>query len=936
MITRGRIATLWTVLSGLALAPGAAVAQSNFSEGFENVGPVNPGEEGPANLIAAGWIFRNQSSPEVGPAWYDGDGFGGQPFEGSGYLASDSMATEWLGGALSCWAILPAITDQQGGDLLSIWVLGGGAYESETFFEVRYSPSGATGTGSSATDVGDFADLLFSAELPLATQGYQQVLVDVPGPGRLAMRFRAPFIMTAFGRGAWLSVDSLTVGAPPPPPCGVPIPQPGETVTWTLAGSPYTVCEDLLIPPGGTVVVEPGVEVVFENDDTLRVEGELLAHGTAEAPIVFSGSTDIDAGLQIGVAGQAEISHAELYVQLYASGADVAVVLTDSVIGGGGTLQGVPDLAVVERCQFAGGGVGGFVGVHGSLRLVDCDFSGGAGAHVGGVLYLDNISIDGQQLQISSESAASPVLLDNISVTNYTGGAGVKVSGPNYLLGPSFVSQGNLFPLEIGDLGGGLLPPSQLPQSGNINNYVPTSGIRLGFERHWANVGIPYVVDGFPENYGGSLTIAPGTRVRFQPGAGAFLVLDSKLDMQGTGEAPITLESFSVAQPWFGLKWVDNFNAKVSHTIFDGAELGVQSDGGWLHMDHCVIRDCLTGYSSVTGGIVYLRNSQILGNNVGLTTTTTGRIDAESQIAPNIFEGNGVAVDYNNTSSAPEFDYNWWGDPSGPTTPENPGGTGDVVDGLFWAWFSPWLTQRPAQADDPPRVRMMPTYFVAHKDEKIILRWSSSDDTGIAAHRIEFADHGFPSEFQTVATLPGDADTYEFTVPVVPPTNLYTRASSIRIVAVDELGQESWDESIVRIPYQEDFTVVPQEVTNLPDTAHPHDNIDICWSPGGSSTVYVVMDGEGLVSYHGGAGSCLPIGATLAYTSTDSARVLILTTFGAGGRPRPTLTAVRARDRRDLHDGLRRPVLRRGHGRPGRVLRRLGRSARGRGQSGGI
>ena len=880
----GRSFGIAALSCALAAAPGVARAQASYAENFENAGPINGSDQGPSNLIAAGWIFRNQSDPAVGAAWFAGDGFGGVPFEGAGYLSSDSIATDFFGGALSTWAVLPAIPNQQAGDTFGLWVFGGGSFNSNTWLDVRYSPSGGIGTGSGPTDVGDFTTVLFSAELPLALQNYQLVSVPVPGPGRLAMRFHSPFIMTWIGRGAILSVDALTVGPPQGPACGVPLPASGETVHWTAADSPLTICEDLLIPAGSTVTVEPGVEIIFEPDDALRVEGALLAQGTASEPVVFSGSAGVGSGLDVSVAGQADLSFVELGVRIFTGGKDAAVIVTDSLISAGGAIEGVPDLAVVERCQFVGGSLGGLTGVRGTVRAVDCDFTGGGYAYVAGLLHLDNVSIDGEQLQIIGESAASPTLLDNISVTNYASGAGVKMYGANFLLGPDFVTQGNLYPLELDWLGAGLLPGSRLPISGNVNNYVPAAGLQLGFERYWANTGVPYVLDGFPENHGGSLTVEAGTRLKFRPGAGAFLVGSAALRLEGTLEDPVVLESFIPSQPWWGLKWVDVFNAKVAHAIFDGGELAIQSDGGNLYMDHCVIRDCQTGYASVTGGIVYLRNSKVLNNNVGMTTTTTGRIDAESQVAPNIFAGNGVAVDYNNASSAPEFDYVWWDDASGPTTSENPGGTGEAVEGLFWAWFSPWLAAPPAQLDEPPHVKMVPTYFVAHAGEKIILRWESSDDTRVVEHRVEFADHGFPNEFQTVATLPGDADTYEFTVPIVEPTNLYTSPSSIRVVAVDEIGQEGWDERFVRIPYQEDFTVVPQEVTNLPTDAHPHDNIDVCWSPGGSSTIYVVMDGEGLISYHGGAGSCLPIGATLAYTSTDTARVLVLTTYGAGGR----------------------------------------------------
>ena len=68
-----KIIGVLTVFSAVLLfsAP-AAVAQANFTESFDNVGPTNTGQDGPQNLINRGWIFRNQSSPRGATTWHDG------------------------------------------------------------------------------------------------------------------------------------------------------------------------------------------------------------------------------------------------------------------------------------------------------------------------------------------------------------------------------------------------------------------------------------------------------------------------------------------------------------------------------------------------------------------------------------------------------------------------------------------------------------------------------------------------------------------------------------------------------------------------------------------------------------------------------------------------------------------------------------------------
>jgi len=54
-----------------------------------------------------------------------------------------------------------------------------------------------------------------------------------------------------------------------------PIPAPGQTVTWTLAGSPYEVCQNITIPSTSTVNVEAGVQVNFDADMQVVVLGTM-------------------------------------------------------------------------------------------------------------------------------------------------------------------------------------------------------------------------------------------------------------------------------------------------------------------------------------------------------------------------------------------------------------------------------------------------------------------------------------------------------------------------------------------------------------------------------------------------------------------------------------------------------------------------------------
>lgn len=60
--------------------------------------------------------------------------------------------------------------------------------------------------------------------------------------------------------------------------------------TWTAASSPIQVTGNLLVPSGVTLTIQPGVTVQFAAGVVLRVDGTLVARGTAAAGIVFTSS----------------------------------------------------------------------------------------------------------------------------------------------------------------------------------------------------------------------------------------------------------------------------------------------------------------------------------------------------------------------------------------------------------------------------------------------------------------------------------------------------------------------------------------------------------------------------------------------------------------------------------------------------------------------
>src|SRR5829696_8103079 len=117
-------AILAALCACLLFTPAPAQAQASFVESFDNVGTTGSGQDGPQNLISRGWIFRNQSSPKGATSWHNGytpeQQFGWpSPQAGTGYMAVEGTSTDYFGGKVSNWAVLPQISGQRAGDTLT-------------------------------------------------------------------------------------------------------------------------------------------------------------------------------------------------------------------------------------------------------------------------------------------------------------------------------------------------------------------------------------------------------------------------------------------------------------------------------------------------------------------------------------------------------------------------------------------------------------------------------------------------------------------------------------------------------------------------------------------------------------------------------------------------------------------------------------------------
>ncbi len=835
------------------------LGQANYLEGFDGLSNTQSGDHGPPELIAAGWEFRNQSNPIRSGDWRR------SPVAHQGQW---SLGVDWSVGwwddnqsEMSSWAILPAIPNQIAGDVIRFFTSSGSAdsFDPTAHLEVHYSPSGGTSTGSNADQVGDFTVLLL--DLPdLEVFAWTEHQATLPGSGRIALRFHIPPSNLGFPTFSGdFDIDTLSVG-PAGPACNIPpVPIAGQTVTWTAAESPYTVCELLTIPAGGTVIVEPGVVVNVDPSRRIVVSGTLLAQGTAaqhvviDAPAVFPPMITVNQGTLnaafLDFRGQLRVE----------SGGTLDLV--DCDFAGNGLLwsqelQLVPPWIHLQHCTFTNS----LMVISDALGILEDNTFVNSNASVlrGFVDLRGTNTVTGLQMDITLLREIQTRVIDGVHASGVPDAAGLALRGGNYLLGPNNVLQGNRYTLE---LNGGLDPQSVVPLTGNTINAIDAlNGSGPTFTR-WADFGIPYrLTEGTPLG-GGFLTIDPGVTIEAEdPTAGMRLGGSQGPVFMGLPDAPITFRAAAPGGAWQGLIFNSSADSgqHLEYVNISDAFAGAISQNDFIYVSNCVFENNQLGANTNSFGITYFDGTRFINNGTGVDLTPTGHAELNSPLNPNSFEGNGTGIDSASSNDARNC---WWNDPTGPQASGNPGGQGDSIVGPVS--YQPFLSTPPNFADVPPVVRLVdPGYhwtrtsasvmvdFTLVSNEKYIIRWDAIGDD-IDHFRIEYSPNGHipPSQFSVVADdLPQDQRSYEWTIPA--PS--FANSQFVKVIGVDAAGQEGFDQTPIVVP--SDFITgeltITTDLTGMTLTAG-EDIPDLHWSGSVSGfptiTPLVVLENEGRV-----------------------------------------------------------------------------------------
>lgn len=571
-------------------------------------------------------------------------------------------------------------------------------------------------------------------------------------------------------------------------------------VTWTKAASPHLVSGSVTVPANQTVCIEPGVEVRFSASSQLTLLGKISGIGTAAEPIKF---TNPNSDASVLVQGTLDLSYGQIGLQLSLNKG--TLLCRNSSFGSQGLISGgFASFLSLENVVFDSNDpiqssnaaiyASSLTAILKNITFRNRAFFTAANSF----FYVQNVTSENSAYDGLSFGGnfLQPIYLNNVTVTNSVG-AGLVLSSGNYELGSSVVLQNTENPIR-GD--GGLLPGSQVPAAGNRNNFInATAGIA---GTTYAPVAVPYVMSGFS----GGLNLLPGVQIKLRSN-GAFSTMSGTLRALGLPGAPIVIEPFVAGQKWKS----GQFNSegdRFEYVTLDGSDLGIVNAGGagaTFYIDNSILRNHGTAIQLQDFVYSFLQGNLFTNNTLAIAADEGTR--ASGLTNPNLFEGNGTALSAPFNTN-PDARYNWWNSPTGPKAPNNPGGSGEIINGT--AQISPFRTARPDPTDHPPVVRIVGGYQrVFQPGSQVLLSWTSSDNRQIAKQKISFSVAGNIRDTFTVVAdnLPAAQRSYLFTVPNIGFQVSGSRAF-IRIAAFDDRGQEGWDEWQALIPSGEETGVL--------------------------------------------------------------------------------------------------------------------------------
>ncbi len=456
---------------------------------------------------------------------------------------------------------------------------------------------------------------------------------------------------------------------------------------WTgQSGFALRLTADLTVRAGAALTLSPGVVVKGgAADHEVRVEGRLIARGTAARPIVFTSLKDDSFGGDTNGDGGASSPAPGDWGQVWLRPGSTGNVLEEVVLVWGGA-TGVADVVAGLRVDS-----GRFSLVGGAVRK----------SKQHGV-YAHRSSGEIRDVEVEDNAQAGVFFNDlagNIEVT---------------LEGSRFLRNGDHAAFLDLEATAGTVTVRGNTASGNLTNGIGIQGLVGGpLTLDWSGqADLPLRLNAdVAVRSGAVLTLSPGTVVK----AGSpqhDLIVDGSLVARGTVAQPVVFTSLKD-------------DSRGGDTNRDGAASApIAGDWGqvWLRAASSanVLEHCVLAWGGAVNVAETLANLRIDTPGVSATSCTFERsrqsgVHLTANPPPPLFSGNRLQGNTGNgllhaggsIGGILDARNNWWGHPSGPRHPTlNPTGQGNrVSDNVL---FDPWLTSPEGAPLAPPSPLLEP------------------------------------------------------------------------------------------------------------------------------------------------------------------------------------------------------------------------------------
>ena len=456
----------------------------------------------------------------------------------------------------------------------------------------------------------------------------------------------------------------------------------GDTAsqTWTPDGSPYIVTSDLIFTNCATLTItnaRPGggeapVEIKFNAGTGMRFGsgaeyaksyGILIARGSAACPIIFT--TNAAGKYWKGVsfrwnpqASCGKVSSLRYCIIEY-GGVEESYQMK-------GTVSLACSDAQLEHCTIRNS-------LHDGIHLNTIDANTSCYGSVTSCQITGNQD-SGINVQAAAGSGACFPLLAGNEITN-NGTYGIYCSSaqcnPDIRAGNTVSGNGS-FPLRIPAI---MRIDQNNTFSGNGQQAIEVIGRTIFENKTWHNFGIPYIIREkditIPDSAGKTLTltIEPGTTVKFSPGLGLNLGGGTTyqkrwgiLNAQGTKAHPVVLTAISPGQYWDGISFTwspSGENSRLDYCTVEYAGEHKEQYASTQLDAALVFNECVPSASTLQHSIIRYSKSdglRLYGQNAGSVVIRTCN-----------FYGNALydIIDQHNKKTV-SAELNFWGTQNGP------------------------------------------------------------------------------------------------------------------------------------------------------------------------------------------------------------------------------------------------------------------------------